>query len=213
MMAGGLALVALGSTGCARSKPSTSLSVLLGLDANPQPSTQAQPSPLHLMVRAAPLVPWPIGSTTTTTTPPTTAPHPSRAVLSTTVVPQAPAKLLAPTRETIARPSRPSVTVSPSRPKVAPGTAPAASSGAATVSSTAFCQSGTTASGQQTRAGTVASNSYPLGTVLHVSDSPTGPGDFTVTDRIGSGSQLDFFVNSCSAARAYGRRSVTVSLR
>lgn len=79
-----------------------------------------------------------------------------------------------------------------------PATVPLPASGGnakgTSVSSTAYCQAGLTASGQQTRAGGVASNSYPLGTVLRVSDSPTGPGLVTVTDRIGSGSSLDFFL-------------------
>lgn len=83
--------------------------------------------------------------------------------------------------------------------------------GAATVSSTAYCLTGTMANGQAVYRGAVAGNRWPLGTRLQVSDSPYGPGIFTVADRIGHGSELDFAMpGDCPGARSWGRRTVTV---
>jgi 3D (Asp-Asp-Asp) domain-containing protein len=82
---------------------------------------------------------------------------------------------------------------------------------AAELSSTAYCQSGRMADGSSTRPGSVASNLYRLGTRLRVSRSPYGRGRvFVVRDRVGYGSQLDFFVASCARARLWGRRTVHV---
>lgn len=81
------------------------------------------------------------------------------------------------------------------------------------LSSTAYCETGLMANGQRTRRYVAAGNRWPLGTVLHVSDSPYGPGDFTVLDRIGHGSDLDFAMpGDCAGARAWGRRTVTVEV-
>lgn len=69
------------------------------------------------------------------------------------------------------------------------------------------------ANGHRTHRGAVAANAWPLGTVLHVSDSPYGPGLFTVEDRIGHGSQLDFAMpGDCTGAREWGRRTVQVEV-
>lgn len=77
------------------------------------------------------------------------------------------------------------------------------------VSSTAYCLTGRMANGQHTHRAAVASNDYPLGTRLRVSDSPYGPGVFTVEDRIGHGTQLDFAIpGDCAGARRWGRRAV-----
>jgi 3D (Asp-Asp-Asp) domain-containing protein len=75
------------------------------------------------------------------------------------------------------------------------------------VVSTAFCLSGMMADGTRVRAGSVASNRYPLGTVLAVHPSPAR-GPFVVRDRIGWGTELDFWTSSCGAARQWGRRVV-----
>jgi 3D (Asp-Asp-Asp) domain-containing protein len=80
-----------------------------------------------------------------------------------------------------------------------------------TVSSTAYCLRGTMANGRRVHVGAVAFNYARLGARISVSRSPYGPGRFTVEDRIGSGSQLDFWVPSCARARAWGRRSVRVT--
>lgn len=66
------------------------------------------------------------------------------------------------------------------------------------------------ADGTPVRAGSVASNQYPLGTHLIVSHSPTGRHHFVVRDRIGWGTELDFWVPTCSQAYAWGRRTVRI---
>lgn len=82
-----------------------------------------------------------------------------------------------------------------------------------TLSSTAYCETGLMANGHHTHRGAVAANRWPLGTRLHVSDSPYGAGTFTVTDRIGHGSQLDFAIpGDCPAALRWGRRTVRVEV-
>lgn len=76
---------------------------------------------------------------------------------------------------------------------------------------TAYCQSGRMADGTYTRVGSVAMNSVRLGTRIRVVGRQAGPGGrrkFTVRDRIGYGSLLDFYMPSCSAAVAWGRRHV-----
>jgi 3D (Asp-Asp-Asp) domain-containing protein len=82
---------------------------------------------------------------------------------------------------------------------------------AATISgSTAYCLHGTMADGSSTRAGSVAHNGYRLGTHLTITPSPTGRRRFVVRDRIGWGTQLDFWTSSCGEAIAWGRRTVRV---
>lgn len=77
-------------------------------------------------------------------------------------------------------------------------------------SSTAYCLQGRMADGTYVRAGSIAHNGYPLGTHVTVSPSPTGRRHFVVRDRIGWGTQLDFWLGSCAAARSWGRRTVHV---
>lgn len=76
--------------------------------------------------------------------------------------------------------------------------------------STAYCLSGTMADGSPVRAGSVAHNGYPLGTRITVSPSFYGQRRFVVRDRIGWGTELDFWTPSCATAYAWGRRVVTV---
>lgn len=78
------------------------------------------------------------------------------------------------------------------------------------VSSTAYCLGGTMADSTAVRAGSIAHNGYPLGTRLTVEPSPTGRQRWTVRDRIGWGTELDFWLPTCGAARAWGRRRVTI---
>ena len=78
--------------------------------------------------------------------------------------------------------------------------------------STAYCGGGITASGRPVREGAVAMNSVPLGTRVRAMRSPFGKRTFTVTDRIGWGSDLDFYVSSCARAVAWGRRTVAVRI-
>lgn len=74
------------------------------------------------------------------------------------------------------------------------------------LSATSYCQAGTTASGRQTFVGEVANNMWPLGTRLKVWPPVFGLTRFVVLDRIGWGSQIDFFTPSCAAAVNFGRK-------
>ena len=76
--------------------------------------------------------------------------------------------------------------------------------------STAYCLSGRMADGSYVRAGSVAHNGYPLGTRVTVSPAFYGRRRFVVRDRIGWGTELDFWTGSCATALAWGRRTVFV---
>lgn len=78
------------------------------------------------------------------------------------------------------------------------------------VVSTAYCLSGTMADGSQTRAGSVASNQYPLGTHLIIKPAPYHRKHWVVRDRIGWGTELDFWRPTCSLAMRWGRRTVHI---
>ena len=80
------------------------------------------------------------------------------------------------------------------------------------VVSTAYCLSGTMADGSGVRVGSVANNWYPLGTKVTVSAAPLRTRRYVVRDRIGWGTQLDFWVPSCSMAIAWGRRTVRMRI-
>lgn len=76
--------------------------------------------------------------------------------------------------------------------------------------STAYCLPGRMADGTHVRAGSIAHNGYRLGTRVTVWPSPTGRRRFVVRDRIGWGTELDFWLPTCARARAWGRRTVNV---
>src|SRR5262245_44475230 len=76
--------------------------------------------------------------------------------------------------------------------------------------STAYCLQGRMADGTWVRAGSIAHNGFPLGTRVTVRPSPTGRRRYVVRDRIGWGTQLDFWLPSCAQALAWGRRTVHV---
>lgn len=76
--------------------------------------------------------------------------------------------------------------------------------------STAYCQQGVMANGQYVHEGSVAMNDRPLGSRITVSPPFYGRRLFVVRDRIGYGSQLDFWTGSCTAALRWGRRNVRV---
>lgn len=78
------------------------------------------------------------------------------------------------------------------------------------VSSTSYCQGGTTASGMQTYVGEVAGNIWPLGTKLLILSGEHAGEVVTVEDHIGWGSSLDFFDPSCHSAIEYGREQIRV---
>jgi 3D (Asp-Asp-Asp) domain-containing protein len=86
----------------------------------------------------------------------------------------------------------------------------AAAAIAASTTSTGYCLTGAMADGSYTRAGSIAHNGYPLGTRVTVWPSPTGRRHFVVRDRIGWGTELDFWLPSCSWALRWGRRTVHV---
>lgn len=73
---------------------------------------------------------------------------------------------------------------------------------------TAYCYTGSrTASGVWPEPGMVATlQPIPFGTRLRLA----GIGVYTVTDRIGWGSDVDVYFPSCADARAFGRHHVTV---
>lgn len=79
--------------------------------------------------------------------------------------------------------------------------------------STAYspCSAGSImADGSHVRPGSLAHNGYPLGTRVWVTPAVFGRHRWTVRDRIGWGSQADFWTPSCGAADAYGRRYVKI---
>lgn len=95
-------------------------------------------------------------------------------------------------------------------PVVAPAPPPLPPPQVWSVSSTSYCTAGTMADGQQTYLGAVAGNIWPLGTVLTVLSGSHAGEQVTVADRIGWGSELDFFTWSCHAAVEYGREQIEV---
>src|SRR4051794_11315817 len=56
------------------------------------------------------------------------------------------------------------------------------------------------ADGSWTREASVAPNHHPLGTALEVTPAPTGRRRWVVRDRIGWGTELDFWRPSCGLA-------------
>jgi 3D (Asp-Asp-Asp) domain-containing protein len=83
-----------------------------------------------------------------------------------------------------------------------------------TLTATACCQRGRTASGELARPGLVAADPrvLPVGTVVRVLSPPAWVGRYTVMDtgaRV-RGRRLDIFVESCRRARLFGRRPVRV---
>lgn len=86
----------------------------------------------------------------------------------------------------------------------------AASTHWTTLDATSYCQGTITASGEHVYVGEVANNTYPLGTVIRVAPAVWGLTRFRVEDRIGHGSQIDFYTPSCNAAIQFGRRTEKV---
>lgn len=75
------------------------------------------------------------------------------------------------------------------------------------VSSTAYCLTGTMASGKRVYSGAVAMNGMPFGSRWYAVELGR---TFTVEDRIGHSSQFDIWMPSCRAALDYGRRTLTI---
>ena len=77
-----------------------------------------------------------------------------------------------------------------------------------TVSSTCYSQGTITASRQHVYLGEVAQNTLPFGTRIILDHAVFGRRVFTVEDRIGSASQLDFYNPSEAVCVQYGRRTI-----
>ena len=94
-------------------------------------------------------------------------------------------------------------------PTYAPAPPPQQVSGYQVVSSTEYCDHGTTADGEQAgkTPGGAAMNGVPFGSRWQVEE--TGA-TYYVNDRIGSGSDFDIWTSSCSAAMAYGRQTIHI---
>lgn len=79
------------------------------------------------------------------------------------------------------------------------------------MSSTAYCLTGTMASGRRVYSGAAAMNGVPLGTRYQVLSGPRAGETFVVEDRIGRGSAFDIaYPGNCGAARQYGRRTISI---
>lgn len=83
--------------------------------------------------------------------------------------------------------------------------------GARRVSSTAYCLTGTMASGRRVYWGAAAMNGTPLGSRYQVLDGPRAGETLTVEDRIGHGSAFDIaYPGDCRGATNYGRRTISI---
>jgi 3D (Asp-Asp-Asp) domain-containing protein len=89
--------------------------------------------------------------------------------------------------------------------------------GPRTFVATAYCHDGKTASGAETRGGTVAADPsvLPLGTEIRVSGLARGhDGVYRVLDT-GShvrGRRIDLFMESCAEAKRFGKQAVYVAI-
>src|SRR5262245_1402188 len=84
-----------------------------------------------------------------------------------------------------------------------------------TMSATAYCQKGTTASGDRTKRGIVAADPrvLPLGSVVRIRALRVSPSAVYVVKDVGKeikGRELDIFIPSCRDAREFGRQRVRV---
>lgn len=81
------------------------------------------------------------------------------------------------------------------------------------VDSTAYCLTGTMASGKKVYEGAAAMNDVPLGSRYRVLDGPRAGEIFIIEDRIGHSSEFDIaYPGDCDAAIQYGRRLVRIQL-
>ena len=81
---------------------------------------------------------------------------------------------------------------------------------------TAYCHGTTTATGVSVRRGFVAADPavLPLGSVIRVQQSGRYDGVYTVMDTGPKvrGHHVDLFIESCAAAKQFGRRTVRISI-
>jgi 3D (Asp-Asp-Asp) domain-containing protein len=84
------------------------------------------------------------------------------------------------------------------------------------MTATAYCQTGTTKSGERTRPGIVAADPrvLPLGSKIRIIKPERYAGVYQVMDTGSSikGRRLDVFIPSCKDARRFGRQPVMVRL-
>jgi 3D (Asp-Asp-Asp) domain-containing protein len=83
------------------------------------------------------------------------------------------------------------------------------------MTATAYCLTGETATGTQTKSGTVAADPkvLPMGTTIRVTGLLSSrPQTFTVADTgpAVKGNEIDIFINDCARAKKFGRRPVQV---
>jgi hypothetical protein len=80
-----------------------------------------------------------------------------------------------------------------------------------TLDATSYCLRGTMADGTPTRRRSAASNELPLGARIRLVGRQAGPNGmrrYIIRDRIGWGTRLDLWHDSCSGALTFGRRHV-----
>jgi 3D (Asp-Asp-Asp) domain-containing protein len=82
-----------------------------------------------------------------------------------------------------------------------------------TVSATCYAQGSITASGGPVYLGEVANNFLALGTRIRLDRPVFGRRDYVVEDRIGSGSELDFYNPSETTCLWFGRREIGFRIR
>lgn len=77
---------------------------------------------------------------------------------------------------------------------------------------TAYCRSGETQSGTETRPGVAAADPHvlPTGSVVRVRGLGDRDQTFSVEDHGVRGHHLDIFIRSCQAAKRFGRRLIAV---
>lgn len=79
------------------------------------------------------------------------------------------------------------------------------------VESTAYCLTGTMASGKQVYEGAAAMNGVPLGSKYRIVNGPEAGKIYTIEDRISHSSEFDIaYPGDCEAAIEYGRRIIKI---
>jgi 3D (Asp-Asp-Asp) domain-containing protein len=100
--------------------------------------------------------------------------------------------------------------------RLRPEPTPAAEPQVMEFEATAYCITGTTASGMQTRPGIVAADPavLPLGSRIRVDGAGSYSGEYTVTDTGPAvrGREIDIFIPDLDAAKRFGRRRVQVRI-
>lgn len=79
------------------------------------------------------------------------------------------------------------------------------------VESTAYCLTGTMASGKEVYEGAAAMNGVPLGSKYQILNGPEAGNVYTIEDRISHSSEFDIaYPGDCDAAIEYGRRTIKI---